>query len=93
VAINTKYSSLSDRLVKTNAALKSLDDWSIAYNFSRVKKVSVPLIEKVSVVASVIQAGVVCNESKVQFAGGVGKVVGASDLVEMSIIDLENMFA
>jgi len=34
VAINTKYSTLSDRLVKTNAALKSLNDWSIAYDFS-----------------------------------------------------------
>jgi len=93
VAMNTKYSSLSDRLVKTNAALKSLDDWFIAYDFSKVKKVSVPLVEKVSVVASLIQAGVVCNESEVQFAGGVGKVVGASDLVKMTIIDLKNMFA
>jgi len=41
VAINTKYNKLFDRLVKTNAALKSLDDWFIAYDFSRVKKVSI----------------------------------------------------
>jgi len=41
----------------------------------------------------VTQAGVGCNESEVQFAGGLGKVVGPFDLVEMSIIDLENMFA
>jgi len=54
VALNTKYSNLFDRLVKTNAALKSLDDWSIAYDFSRVKKVSVPPIEKISAVPSVI---------------------------------------
>jgi len=87
VALNTKYSNLSDRLVKTNAAQKSLDDWSIAYDFFRVKKVSVPPLKKISVVLSVIQAGVVCNESEVQFAGGVVKVVGPSHLVEMSIID------
>jgi len=69
VAINTKYNKLSDRLVKINAALKSLDDWSIAYDFSRVKKASVLLPEKVPVVASIIQAGVGCTESEVQFAG------------------------
>jgi len=86
VAINTKYSSLSDRLVKTNAALKSLD-------FFRNNKAYVPPVEKVPVVASVIQADVVRKNSEVQSVGGVGKVDGASDLVEMSITDLDNMFA
>jgi len=93
VVLTTKYTKLSDRLVKTNVALKSLDDWSIAYDFSRVKKVSVPSPETVTVVASNVQAGVGCMESEVQFASGVGKVVGPSDLVEMSILDIEHMFA
>jgi len=93
VALNSKYSSLYDRLVTTNAALKSLDDWSIAYDFCRGNQVYVPLVEKVPVVVSVIQADVVRKISEVQSVGGVGKVDGASDLVEMSIIDLDNMFA
>jgi len=93
VDIKIKYHKSSDRLVKTNTALKSLDDWSIAYDFWRVKKVPVPLREKVPVVGSIIQAGVGCAETEVPFAGGVVKVVGPSDLVEMSNLDLENMFA
>jgi len=92
VDVKTKYHKLSDRLVKTNAALKSLDDWSIAYDFSRVHKVSVPFLEKVPVVAPIVQSGVGCTGSEVQVAGGVGIVIGSSDRVEMSMIDIEDMF-
>jgi len=93
VAVNTKYSSLCELLVKTNATLKSLNDWSIAYDFSKIIQVYVPPVEKVPFVASVIQADVVRKTSEVQSVGGVGKVDGASDLAELSIIDLDNMFA
>jgi len=35
VALNEKYRGLDERLVKANVALKSLDDWSVTYDFSR----------------------------------------------------------
>jgi len=95
VAINMKFTSLADRLVKTNAALKSLDDWSIAYDFSRINKVCVPQAEKVPVVATMVQSKViaVCHDPAMQSVGGVGQVGVVYDLVEMSIMDLDNMFA
>jgi len=91
--LKVKYTKLSERLVKTDAVLKSLDDWFISNDFARIKKAAVPLLEKVPVVAPIIQAFVGCTDSESLFVGGVLKSVGSTDLVEMSILDIEIMFS
>jgi len=94
VVLNTKYGGLDECLVKTNAVLKSLDDWSIAYDFSRASNGHVPLSVKIPIVAPLIQANVSAysNHVAVHFVNSDGKLAVASELVEMSIIDLDNMF-
>jgi len=94
IALDLKYGSLADRLVKTDVAVKILDDWSIAYDFSRTKKVSVSFPVNVCVVAPMNQAvvNVVGSSSSVQSIAGIGQVSVVSELVEMSISDIDIMF-
>jgi len=94
IALDLKYSSLADRLVKTDVAVKILDDWFVAYDFSRIKKVSVSSLVNVCVVAPMNQAVVndVGSSSSVQSVVGIGLVSVASELVELSISDLDIMF-
>jgi len=79
--------------VKTDVAVKSLDEWCVAYDFLQIKKVNISPTVNISVVAPMNQAvvNVVGSSSLLLPVVGIGQVVMDPDLVEMSICDLDTM--
>jgi len=90
---NTKYGGLDERLVKTNAFLESLDDWSIAYDFTRVKHGLVPFPVNSTFVASWKPAPVVAFTPSVVVpsVGTDSKLLVVSAPLKISLFDLDNM--
>jgi len=93
VVLNTKYGGLDERLLKTNAVLKNLDDWSVAYDFSRVTHGFVPFPGSMSTVAPLnsVHVSAYVPQSPIPSIGIDGKLPNLSDHVGMSILDLDNM--
>jgi len=79
--------------VKTNAVLKSLDDWSIAYDFTRVIHGLVPFPVNSTLVAPWKPApvGAFTPSDAVPSVGTDGKFLVVSAPLKISLFDLDNM--
>jgi len=91
--LNTKYGGLDARLVKTNAVLKSLNDWSIAYDFTRINHGSVTAPVNISSVAPWKPApvGAFTPSDAVPSVGTNGQLLVVSAPLKLSLFDLDNM--
>jgi len=93
VVLNARYSVLDERLVKTNAVLKSLDDWSVAYDFSRVNHGFVPFPMNQSAVAPLTQVFVNASVSPDPLTSKVdeGHLTVATNPAVISLLDFDNL--
>jgi len=90
---NTKYGGLDERLVKTNLILKSLDDWSIAYDFTRISHGPVIFPVNSSLVAPLKPApvGAITPSDAVPSVGTDGNLLVVSAPLKISLFDFDNM--
>jgi len=91
--LNTKYGGLDERLVKTNAVLKSLDDWSIAYDFTRINHglVTFPVNSTSVAPWNPAPVGAFTPLDFVPSVGTDGKLLVVSAPLKISLFDLDNM--
>jgi len=91
--LNTNYGSLDERLVKTNAVLKSLDDWSIAYDVTRINHgpVTFPVNNTSVAPWKPAPVGAFTPSNAVPSVCTDGKLLVVSAPLKLSLFNLDNM--